>query len=58
MAAAIQKLWPQAQFGVGPVIDNGFYYDVRSPNHTLTEADLLSIASQMRKLKKKKQYLK
>ncbi|MEC8460959.1 MAG: threonine--tRNA ligase [Pseudomonadota bacterium] len=58
MAAAIQKLWPQAQFGVGPVIDNGFYYDVRIPNHTLTEADLLSIASQMRKLKKKKQRFK
>ncbi len=27
-AAAVQKLWPEAKFGVGPVVDNGFYYDI------------------------------
>ena len=28
MAQAVQHLWPQAKFGVGPAIDNGFYYDI------------------------------
>jgi threonyl-tRNA synthetase len=28
MAAAIQRIWPAAKFGVGPPISNGFYYDV------------------------------
>jgi len=28
MAAAVQKLWPEAKFGVGPSIDDGFYYDI------------------------------
>ena len=27
-AAAVQRLWPEAKFGVGPVVDNGFYYDI------------------------------
>ncbi len=53
MAAAIQQLWPEAQFGVGPVIENGFYYDVHLPT-SIQEADLEKIATQMRKLKKKK----
>lgn len=53
MAAAIQKLWPNAKFGVGPVIDNGFYYDFVLDEH-LGEADLERITSMMRKLKKKK----
>ncbi len=53
MAAAIQKLWPDAKFGVGPVIANGFYYDVLTPT-PITEQDLTLIETQMRKLKKKK----
>lgn len=53
MATAIQKLWPDAQFGVGPVIANGFYYDVLTPT-PITEQDLALIETQMRKLKKKK----
>lgn len=53
MAAAIQTLWPKAQFGVGPVIENGFYYDVLLPT-PLTEDDLEAIATQMRKIRKKK----
>src|SRR3954470_21991983 len=28
MAHAISRLWPQAKFGIGPTIENGFYYDV------------------------------
>jgi threonyl-tRNA synthetase len=53
MAAAIQSLWPDAQFGVGPTIENGFYYDVYLPT-PLTEADLPKIESAMRKIRKKK----
>jgi len=40
MAQAIQHLWPQAKFGVGPAIDNGFYYDIYLDNGTISEADL------------------
>ena len=28
MAAAVQALWPDAKFGVGPAVKNGFYYDI------------------------------
>ena len=31
MAHAIQSLWPNAKFGIGPTIENGFYYDVDLP---------------------------
>ena len=27
-AQAVQRLWPGAKFGVGPVVENGFYYDI------------------------------
>ncbi len=50
MAAAILKLWPQARFGVGPVIDNGFYYDIEIPDYSLKTEDLPRIEKQMRKL--------
>jgi threonyl-tRNA synthetase len=53
MAAAIQTLWPNAQFGVGPTTENGFYYDVLV-DQNITEEDLAKIESTMRKLKKKK----
>ena len=50
MAQAIQHLWPQAEFGVGPAIDNGFYYDVYLDNGTISEADLPKIEEEMRKI--------
>lgn len=50
MAQAIQHLWPQAKFGVGPAIDNGFYYDVYLDNGTISEADLPKIEEEMRKI--------
>ena len=50
MAQAIQHLWPQAKFGVGPAIDNGFYYDVYLDNGTISEADLPKIEKEMRKI--------
>ncbi len=39
LAAAVQKLYPDAQFGVGPVVENGFYYDVKLAE-SLAEKDL------------------
>ena len=54
MAAGILKMWPQARFGVGPVIENGFYYDVEIPGYQLTELDLRKIEKTMNKLKQQK----
>jgi len=53
MAAAVQALYPEARFGVGPAIENGFYYDIDLPVQ-LTEADLPRIEQKMRELKNKK----
>src|SRR5262245_46987110 len=47
MAASIQEMFPEAKFGVGPVIEDGFYYDVRL-NRTLTPEDLQQIEKRMR----------
>lgn len=49
MAAAIAKIWPATKFGVGPVIEHGFYYDV-DPGVTLTDEDLPKIEAEMRKI--------
>lgn len=49
LAAAVQKLYPEARFGVGPVVDHGFYYDVRLAN-TLTEADLAKLEKEMKSI--------
>ncbi|MFH0857226.1 MAG: threonine--tRNA ligase [Candidatus Magasanikbacteria bacterium] len=49
VAAAIQKLYPEAQFGVGPVVENGFYYDIKLPVN-LSDADLKQIEKQAKKM--------
>ena len=46
MAHAVQRLFPDAKFGIGPAIDNGFYYDI-DLEHRFTEEDLLSIEKEM-----------
>lgn len=48
MASAIQKLHPGAEFGVGPVIENGFYYDVRLGKKNIGEEDLSKIEAEMK----------
>ncbi len=50
MAASIQQLWPEVKFGVGPVIESGFYYDVDVGDTTLTPDDLPKIEEKMREL--------
>jgi len=46
MAAALEQLYPGIRFGIGPAIENGFYYDVDSPV-AITEADLPAIEAKM-----------
>ena len=53
MAHAIQKLWPDAVFAFGPVVENGFYYDFQC-SHTITPEDFKAIESQMDALCKPK----
>jgi threonyl-tRNA synthetase len=49
MAHAIQKLWPSAKFGIGPTVENGFYYDVDLPVKLVPE-DLPKIEAEIKKL--------
>ena len=52
MAQAIRHLYPKAKFWVGPVIEEGFYYDVDLGDYTLTDEDLEKISKEMKKLAK------
>ena len=49
MAAAVQKLYPDAKFDIGPATENGFYYDF-DMEHRLVNEDLKEIEKQMKKL--------
>jgi threonyl-tRNA synthetase len=53
MAQAITQLYPNSQFFVGPVVEEGFYYDFRSPEK-IGEEDLKKIEKKMKELIKKK----
>lgn len=55
LAAAVQHLWPTAKFGVGPVVDNGFYYDIDLGEAKLSEEDFERIETEMRKIIKEDQ---
>lgn len=50
MAQAVQHLWPEAKFGVGPVIENGFYYDIDLSTKKISEEDFPKIEAEMRKV--------
>lgn len=50
MANAVQHLWPEAKFGVGPVVEHGFYYDIDLGDTKLSEADFGKIEKEMRKI--------
>lgn len=55
MATAITTLWPEAKLGVGPVVENGFYYDIDIPGVTISTDDFKKIEEQMRKIVNQKQ---
>ena len=57
MAEAIQTLYPHAQFGIGPAIENGFYYDIDTGDTVLKESDLVKIEEKMLEFAKEKQPL-
>ena len=58
MAEAMQELWPGTQFGIGPAIENGFYYDVMPPEGVaISEADFSKIEKKMLELAQKKEAL-
>lgn len=47
-AAAVQRIWPDAKFGVGPVVENGFYYDIDLGERKISEANFAKIEKEMR----------
>ena len=58
MAEAIQELFPGTQFGIGPAIENGFYYDVTTPEGVvIRESDFQKIEDKMKELLKSKDKL-
>src|SRR5690606_26034011 len=50
MAEALEALYPGIKFGIGPAIDNGFYYDVDPDSQQITLADLPKIEQKMLEL--------
>ena len=52
LAQAVKHLYPNAKFWVGPVIEDGFYYDIDLGELTLTNDDLASIEKEMKKISK------
>lgn len=50
MATAITRKYPEVRLGVGPVVENGFYYDIDIKGAQLSEADLDVIAAEMRRV--------
>lgn len=54
MAAAIEILYPGAKFGIGPDIENGFYYDIDVGDRIISDADFPKIEMKMRELIKEK----
>ncbi len=50
MANAVQHLWSEAKFGVGPVVENGFYYDIDLGETKLSDEDFGRIEDEMHKI--------
>jgi threonyl-tRNA synthetase len=52
LAQAVKHLYPEAKFWVGPVVEEGFYYDIDLNGKTLTEEDIPAIEKEMKKIAK------
>ncbi|MBQ3470637.1 threonine--tRNA ligase [Candidatus Saccharibacteria bacterium] len=48
LAAAVKNIYPEAKFGIGPAIENGFYYDIDFGKTKISDADLPKIEKKMR----------
>ena len=55
LAEALQELYPGVKFGIGPAIENGFYYDIDPGEHVITAADFPKIEKKMLELARQKQ---
>ena len=49
-AASVRRIWPEAKFGVGPVVENGFYYDIDLGELKISEANFGKIEKTMRRI--------
>ena len=49
-ATAVQSIWPDAKFGVGPVVENGFYYDIDLGDKVISEDNFGRIEKEMKKV--------
>jgi threonyl-tRNA synthetase len=55
LAAAVQHLWPEAKFGVGPAVEHGFYYDIDLGKTKISEENFPKIEAEMSKIIKENQ---
>ena len=55
LAEALQELYPGVKFGIGPAIENGFYYDIDPGEHSITSADFAKIEAKMAELASRKE---
>ena len=53
LAEALESLYPGVKFGIGPAIENGFYYDVDLGDRSFGDDDLLAVENKMKELAKK-----
>jgi len=58
LAQAVKRLYPNALFWVGPVIEEGFYYDIDLGDKVITEEDLEAISKEMKKIVKEDKLIK
>lgn len=58
LAHAVKHIYPQAKFWVGPVIDDGFYYDIDLGDTSITDEDLPKIEKEMKKISKSNKLIK
>lgn len=58
LAEALQELYPGVKFGIGPAIENGFYYDIDPGEHKLTAEDFPKIEKKMLELAQRKEEIK
>ena len=57
LAEAVKHLFKDVKFGIGPSIEDGFYYDIDFGSYVLKEEDLAKIEAEMKKLSKKNEYI-
>ena len=58
LAEALQELYPGVKFGIGPALENGFYYDIDPGEHFITAADFPKIEKKMLELAQRKEEIK